>query len=104
MHPDSMPEIRTELIYDLSDRDISLGDYISLHGLSTGDLIFLKNDEEDKAILIGNGTAFEGVSSASMDGWDYKLYNAWKVDKVCHIKIEQHWLSPDHVATVQGVR
>lgn len=81
--------VRLRSIEDLSDTRVCFGDYIRLRGLSVGDIIYLKNDGSgEKVIFVGNGSPYEGVSSVSHDGWDFKTYNMWIVDRVFRLNLE----------------
>ncbi len=76
--------METQIIHDLSKTKVMLGDFIRLHGLQPGMIIYLKNDGSaiPKMLIIGNATPYEGVSSISHDGWDWDAYNCWEVEKV----------------------
>lgn len=88
-------------VFDFSERDISLSDYILLRGLSVGDLIILKNDGRDEhSILVGNSTPYVGVTSSSEEGWDFGTYNAWKVKAVYRLTIGKEFLDPQYVKRV----
>lgn len=81
--------ISLHLVHDLSDTEVRFGDYIRLHGLLAGDLIYLRDDGSgQKIVLIGNATNYNGVSSVSDEGWDWGLYNNWIVERVFHFQLE----------------
>jgi hypothetical protein len=91
-------------VFDLSERNISLSDYILLHGLSVGDLIILKDDGRDEhSILVGNSTPYVGVTSSSEEGWDFGTYNSWVVKAVYRLTIGKEWLSPKYVRAVAEI-
>lgn len=61
--------------------DLGFGDYIRLKGLQVGDVFHLETRDGNirRTIVIGNGTPFEGISQTSHDGWDWQLYNSFRV-------------------------
>mgnify|MGYP005858215771 CR=1 FL=1 len=95
-----------QLVEDLSDTNVPLGDYIRLKGLNFGDIIYLRDDGSgEHVIVVGNGTPFEGVTSSSERGWDYKTYNMWIVNRVYRISLELNgtWLHPNYVKEVAEI-
>lgn len=72
---------RLELEEDFTDAKIFFGDYIRLKKIYVGDIFCLESPDGDfdRVVFIGNGTPYEGISTISHDGWDWKLYNAWRV-------------------------
>lgn len=91
------------LVDDLSDTEVRLGDYIRLKGLQVGQILYLKDDGSgQKIIFVGNGTPHEGVSSISRDGWYWKLWNHWTVNRVFQLAPELNgsFLAPGSVEMV----
>lgn len=88
------------LVHDFSDTAIGLGDYIRLNQLQIGDLIYLKDRGFGiKVLLIGNATPFECINENSADGWDYQLYNQWKIHKIFRLELvnDGSWLCSNHL-------
>lgn len=80
-------QLDLNLVDDLSDTEVRLGDYIRLKGLRVGMILYLKNDGSGtKIIFVGNGTPAEGLSTVSHDGWYWKLYNNWIVSRVLYLQ------------------
>lgn len=79
--------LQLNLVEDLSETDVRLGDYIRLKGLQVGMMLYLKDDGGGrKIILIGNGTPCEGLTNVSHDGWYWKTYNNWIVSRVLYLQ------------------
>ena len=74
-------------IEDFTKSSLFLGDYIRLKGLSPGNIFCLESPDGSfqRTLMIGNATPYEGVSTTSHAGWDWELYNAWRVVKVLHL-------------------
>ncbi len=97
-------QLDLNLMDDLSDTEVRLGDYIRLKGLQVGMILYLKNDGGgQKIILVGNGTPYEGLSTVSHDGWHWSLYNNWIVSRVLRLQPQLHgsYLDPHCVEEVE---
>ncbi len=98
-------ELQLNLLEDFTDTEIRLGDFIRLKGLEVGVILYLKDDGgEHKIILIGNGTPYNGLSTISGEGWDWKLYNNWIVTRVLYLQPNLHgsYLDPGYVGDIKS--
>jgi hypothetical protein len=102
--PDNQLDLN--LVEDLSDTEVRLGDFIRLRGLQVGMILYLRNDGSgQKIIFVGNGTPGAGTTEACYLGWDWKLYNHWVVNRVLYLQpqLNGSFLNPEHVRQARQI-
>jgi len=80
-------------IENFADTNLLFGDYIRIKKLNYGDVFVLEDmatKKNTEIVVIGNGTPYEGISSVSNNGWDYELYNSWRVLEVFRIELSRN--------------
>lgn len=73
--------------FDLRDTNIRLGDYIKLHGLELGDIIFCSDGNSTIPLFIGNCTPHHSPMNSG-PGWDCARSNHLRVLAIYSVSLE----------------
>ena len=103
-------EVSDKLSFNVSNESfegssLGFGDYIRLRGLKIGDVFHLTDGANYRTVIIGNGTPYEGIESTSHNGWDYALYNSWRILSVSHLHTQGgEFLGHQEIDTVRSMK